>query len=207
MVTGFTQLLARRYQDRLDKDAHEFIALAVDGATRMQRLIQGLLAYSRVSTRGADLAPTDAGAAVQAALRNLQAACQESGAEVTAEPLPTVKADATQLTQLLQNLIGNALKFRGEAPPRVHVTATPQPGTWLFAVQDNGIGIAPEYFARIFGIFQRLHTTDRYPGTGIGLALCQRIVERHGGRIWVESTPGQGATFYFTLPRPEEGPA
>jgi PAS domain S-box-containing protein len=207
MVAGFTQLLAKRYADQLDQSAKDFIGFAVDGAIRMQRLIQDLLAYSRVTTRGGNPAPTDADAAIQAALRNLHQALQETRAEVTYEELPTVHADATQLTQLFQNLVGNALKFRGAATPRVRVTATPQDGTWVFAVQDNGIGIDPRYFDRIFAIFQRLHTADRYPGTGIGLALCQRIVERHGGRIWVESTPGQGATFYFTLPRREALPA
>ncbi len=207
MVAGFTQLLAKRYADQLDQSAKDFIKFAVDGATRMQRLIQDLLAYSRVTTRGGSPAPTSAGAAIQTALRNLQHALQETGAEVTYEDMPTVHADATQLTQLFQNLIGNALKFHGEAPPRVRVSATPQDDAWVFAVQDNGIGIDPRYFDRIFAIFQRLHTAERYPGTGIGLALCQRIVERHGGRIWVESTPGQGATFYFTLPRREALPA
>ena len=203
MVVGFTQLLARRYQDRLDADAREFIRFAVDGATRMQRLILDLLAYARVTRRAAGPEAADAAAALQAALQNLQAAIQDTGAQVTAEALPIVRGDGTQLTQVFQNLIGNALKFHGEAPPRVHVTATPQDDAWLFAVQDHGIGIEPQYFERIFRIFQRLHPTDRYPGTGIGLALCQRIVERHGGRIWVESTPGHGATFFFTLPRPE----
>jgi PAS domain S-box-containing protein len=207
IVVGFTQLLAQRYQDQLDADAQEFIRFAVEGATRMQGLIRDLLAYSRVTTRGAGRETADAHAALQPALWNLRAAIQDTGAQVTSEALPTVLADATQLTQVFQNLIGNALKFHGEVPPRVHVTATPQDGAWVFAVQDNGIGIDPQYFDRIFLIFQRLHARDRYPGTGIGLALCQRIVERHGGRIWAESTPGHGATFYFTLPRQEGGPA
>ncbi len=203
MVASYTQLLAQRYGDRLDQDAHEFISFAVGGATRMQRLIQDLLAYSRVTTRGAGLAPTDSLVALDAALTNLRVAIQETGAVVTHEDLPTVWADVTQLTQVFQNLVGNALKFHGEAAPRVHVTATPQDGGWVLAVTDNGIGIDPQYFDRIFVIFQRLHPGHRYPGTGIGLALCQRIVERHGGRLWVESTPGQGSSFYFTLKAPE----
>ncbi|HWT83276.1 MAG TPA: ATP-binding protein, partial [Candidatus Methylomirabilis sp.] len=201
MVSSFTQLLASRYQDRLDQQAKEFIAFAVDGATRMQRLIQDLLAYSRVTKRGADLAPTDAQAALREALTNLQTAIHEGGAVVTYDALPMVLADATQLTQVFQNLVGNAIKFHGDAPPRVRVSATLDGDDWVFAVADNGIGIDPQYFDRIFVIFQRLHPRERYPGTGIGLPLCQRIVQRHGGRLWVESTPGQGATFYFTLKR------
>jgi PAS domain S-box-containing protein len=203
MVSSFTQLLASRYQDRLDQQAKEFIAFAVDGATRMQRLIQDLLAYSRVTTRGGNLTPTDAQAALHGALSNLQTAIHEAGAVVTHDALPMVLADATQLKQVFQNLVGNAIKFHGDAPPRVRVSATLDGDDWVFAVADNGIGIDPKYFDRVFVIFQRLHPRERYPGTGIGLALCQRIVQRHGGRLWVESTPGQGATFYFTLKRQE----
>jgi signal transduction histidine kinase len=203
MVASYTQLLAKRYGDRLDQDAKDFIGFAVDGATRMQRLIQDLLAYSRVTTRGAAFGPTDAQIALRDALRNLEAVIQETEAVVTQDPLPTVRADATQLTQVFQNLVGNAVKFHGEAPPRVHVTVTAQDAQWVFSVTDNGIGIDPQYFERIFVIFQRLHPSHRYPGTGIGLALCQRIVDRHGGRMWVESAPGRGASFYFTLPRRE----
>ena len=205
MVASYTQLLAQRYGDRLDQDAHEFIGFAVDGAARMRRLINDLLEYSRVTTHGDNLAPVDAQAALGEALTNLQPAVQDTGGVISAEPMPWVLADATQLTQVFQNLIGNALKFRGEAPPRVHITVTPREGAWLFAVADNGIGIDPQYFDRIFVIFQRLHPSHRYPGTGIGLALCRRIVERHGGRLWVESAPGHGATFYFTLNRAEGG--
>lgn len=203
MVASYTQLLAQRYGDRLDPDAHEFIGFAVDGAARMRRLINDLLEYSRVTTRGDAPAPVDAQAALGEALTNLRSAIQETGGVVTAEPLPRVQADATQLSQLFQNLIGNALKFRGDAPPQVHISVTPWEGAWRFAVADNGIGIDPQYFDRIFAIFQRLHPSHRYPGTGIGLALCKRIVERHGGRLWVESTPGRGSAFYFTLPRTE----
>ncbi len=201
MVSSYTQLLARRYQDRLDQDAKEFIDFAVDGATRMQRLIQDLLTYSRVTTRGVRLVPTDAAAALRDALGNLQAVIHETGARVTHDELPTVLADATQLVQVFQNLVGNAIKFHGDTSPRVDVAATPKDDEWVFTVADNGIGIDPQYFDRIFVIFQRLHPGHRYPGTGIGLAICQRIVERHGGRLWVESTPGRGSTFYFTLKR------
>jgi signal transduction histidine kinase len=207
MVSSYTRLLAQRYQDRLDQDARDFIGFAVDGATRMQRLIQDLLAYSRISTRGAELTLTDAGAALRAALENLQAAIRDSAAVVTHDTLPAVPADAPQLTQVFQNLVGNALKFRGETPPRVHVTAARKENEWVFSVADNGIGIDPQYFDQIFLIFKRLHPSHRYPGTGIGLALCQRIVERHGGRIWVESAPGRGSKFYFTLRQEEARPA
>ncbi|MBF8267207.1 MAG: hypothetical protein HW388_715 [Dehalococcoidia bacterium] len=200
MVASYTQLLARRYQGKLDADADEFIAYAVDGANRMQRLINSLLEFSRVSTQGREPEPTDSAVAFQQAVSNLGMAMEESGAVVTHDPLPTVMADATQLTQVFQNLIGNAIKFHGEEPPRVHVSAEPKDNEWLFSVRDNGIGIEPEYFDRVFVIFQRLHSRLEYPGTGIGLALCKRIVERHGGRIWVESELGKGTTFYFTLP-------
>ncbi len=217
MVASFVQLLAERYQGQLDSDADEFIAFAVDGARRMQRLINDLLEYSRVSTRGQPLRPTDAEAVLADVLWNLNIAIEEAGATVTHDPLPTVLADPTQLMQLLQNLIGNAIKFRSERPPVIHISAKREEGQgareakdpvlavpassfYVFSVHDNGIGIAPEYHERIFGVFQRLHTRQEYPGTGIGLAICRRVVERHGGRIWVESQPGQGATFYFTLP-------
>jgi light-regulated signal transduction histidine kinase (bacteriophytochrome) len=202
MVTSYTQLLARRYKGKLDEDADEFITFAVDGATRMQGLIQDLLAYSRVGTRGAAFAPTDCNRVVEQVLGDLSAAITEAGATVTHDPLPTVTADAGQLGQLFLNLIGNAVKFRGQAPPRIHVTAERADGAWRFAVMDNGIGLDPQYADRIFVIFQRLHTRAEYPGTGIGLAICKKIVERHGGRIWVEATPGGGSTFVFTIPDP-----
>jgi PAS domain S-box-containing protein len=198
-VAGFVRLLEKRYTDRLDDKGREFIAFAVDGVVRMQALIDDLLAYSRVSTRGPQLEPTDATYAIIAALQNLRAAITESGGEVLYDPLPVVMADPGQLTSLFQNLIGNAIKFRAVAPPRIHVTAVKRSDDWLFCVQDNGIGIDPKYRERIFGIFQRLHTREEYAGTGIGLAICRRIAERHGGHIWVESTPGTGSTFYFTL--------
>lgn len=199
MISSFTQLLARRYADKLDSDANEFIAFAVDGATRMQTLINDLLTYSRVGTRGKPLAPTDAGAALAAALRNLSAAIEDSSATVSFDPLPTVQADAIQLVQLFQNLVANAIKFRGSAPPAVHVSAERQDGEWRFCVADNGIGIDPQDAEKIFVIFHRLHSREEYPGTGIGLAICKKIVERHGGCISVDSNPGQGARFYFTL--------
>jgi signal transduction histidine kinase len=199
MVSSYTQLLARRYQGRLDAEANEFIGFAVDGAGRMQRLIDELLAYSRVSTRGRELVPCSTEAVLQAALANLRASIEESDAEVTHGALPAVQGDEAQLVQLFQNLIGNAVKFRGAEAPRIHVSAERDGDGWRFAVRDNGIGIDPEYADRIFVLFQRLHQRERYEGTGIGLAICKKIVERHGGRIWVESRDGAGATFFFTL--------
>ena len=200
MVASYTQLLAKRYKGKLDADADEFITFAVDGATRMQQLIKDLLAYSRVTTQRAPSEPTECAPALVIALNNLHMAIEKEQAVVTYDPLPTIVADDTQLTQLFQNLIGNAIKFRGDQPPRVHLSAIRKDHEWVFAVRDNGIGIDPQYADRVFVIFQRLHTPADYPGTGIGLALCKKIVERHGGRIWVDSYPGQGATFYFTFP-------
>jgi two-component system, sensor histidine kinase and response regulator len=200
MVASYLQLLAKRYQGKLDADADDFIAYAVGGAIRMRELINGLLAYSRVETKGKDFARTDCETVFNQAVANLQGAMAESGAVLTHDPLPTVRADAVQLMQLLQNLIGNAIKFRGETLPQVHVSAERNGSQWLFSVRDNGIGIEPEYAERIFAIFQRLHSQAEYPGTGVGLTICKKVVERHGGRIWVESQPGEGATFYFTIP-------
>jgi PAS domain S-box-containing protein len=191
MVSSYVQLLARRYRGKLDADADEFIQYAVDGVTSMQNLINALLAYSRVSTRGQDFVPTDCQAVFDRAVAHLQAAIEESGAVVTHGPLPTVIADATQLEQLFQNLIGNAIKFRSDKQPEVNVRAERKDYEWLFSVQDNGIGINPDYHQRIFGIFERLHGTE-YPGTGIGLAICKKIALRHGGRIWVDSRPERG---------------
>jgi PAS domain S-box-containing protein len=200
MVASFTQLLAARYKGRLDADADEFIAFAVDGANRMQRLIQDLLAYSRIGTNGADLRDTSSEDALQQALANLLSAIEESGAQVTHGALPAVRADETQLVQLFQNLVGNAIKYHGPAAPRVHITAVAHGRSqWTFSVQDNGLGIERQYFDRIFGVFQRLHTRSAFAGTGIGLAICKKIVERHGGRISVESEPGVGSTFRFVL--------
>ena len=200
MVASYTQLLARRYRGKLDSDADDFIGYAVDGASRMQRLINDLLAYSRVTSQGNEFERVDCNGLLEEVLSNLRVAVEESRAEVTHDPLPTVMADGRQLGQLFQNLIGNAIKFRGEEPPEVHVSAERRTGEWLFSVRDNGIGVDPQYAERIFVIFQRLHNREEYPGTGIGLAICKKIVERHGGRIWVASQTGQGATFHFTLP-------
>jgi PAS domain S-box-containing protein len=200
MVGNYVQLLGRRYQGKLDSDADEFIGFALDGAVRMQRLIEDLLAYSRVSSRGAEFAPTDAGLVLDRALANLRLAIEDAGALVTRDSLPVVPADQSQLEHVFLNLIGNALKFRGGQRPAVHVSAVQHDGDWQFSVRDNGIGIESQYFDRIFVIFQRLHGREQYPGTGIGLAITKRIVERHGGRIWVESQPGEGSTFFFTLP-------
>lgn len=205
MVTSFTQLMVNRYRGNLDADADEFIEYIADAAKRMSRLINDLLEYSRVGTRGRPLSPTDCSAMFQLACKNLRVAIEETHATVTSDPLPTVLGDETQLLQLFQNLIGNALKFRGEGPIQIHVGVERQSGKWLFRVSDNGIGIEPQYAERIFIIFQRLHSRGEYPGTGIGLAICKKIVERHGGRIWVESEPGAGATFCFLLQESDQG--
>jgi light-regulated signal transduction histidine kinase (bacteriophytochrome) len=200
MVASYTQMLAKRYQGRLDAQADEFIGFAVDGAHRMQRLISDLLTYSRVGTRGRQPRQVPSGDAVGRALHHLQAAIIESDATVIRGQLPEVLADELQLTQLFQNLVGNAIKFRGVTAPRVEITAARDDDAWHFAVRDNGIGLEPQYAERIFGMFQRLHTPAEYPGSGIGLAICKRIVERHGGRIWVESALGEGSCVHVTLP-------
>ena len=200
MVSSYTQLLARRYRGKLDSDADEFIGYAVDGANRMQTLIKDLLAYSRVTAQGKVFERVDCNGLLEEVLSNLRVADEQNRAVVTHDPLPTVMADRGQLGQLFQNLIGNAIKFRGEEPPQIHVSAEQRTGEWFFSVRDNGIGVGPQYAERIFIIFQRLHNREEYPGTGIGLAICKKIVERHGGRIWVVSHTGQGATFHFTLP-------
>jgi PAS domain S-box-containing protein len=200
MVTSYTQLIEQRYKGKLDANADEFIGYAVDGANRMRRLIDDLLSYSRVTRRGNPFKPIESELALDVALKNLQMAIEENCAEVTHDQLPEVMADEGQLVQILQNLIGNAIKFHSKETPRVHVSAKHlQETEYLFSVQDNGIGIDPQYFDRLFKIFQRLHTKEEYPGTGIGLALCKKIVDRHGGRIWLESQPGKGTTTYFTL--------
>ena len=200
MVAGYTQLLSRRYKGKLDADADEFIAFAVDGASRMQRLIHNLLAYSRVETKGKELLETSSEEALQRALLNLRGAVEDSGAMVSHDPLPMVMADEMQLTQLFQNLVGNAIKYQKSGTPKVHVSATMNgENKWNFSVTDNGLGIDPQYFDRIFGMFQRLHKREEFAGTGIGLAICKKIVERHDGKISVESEPGQGSTFSFTL--------
>jgi signal transduction histidine kinase len=203
MVSSYVQLLQRRYQGRLDADADDFIGFAVDGATRMQNLIQGLLSYSRVNTHGNPPSPTDVGEVLGQVTTNLRLAIDEGNARITHDALPVVEADATQLVQLFQNLIANAIKFCSAHPPRIHVSAEMQDPYWVFSVRDNGIGLDPEFADRIFTIFQRLHSRKDYPGTGIGLAICKRIVERHGGSIWVKSAPDKGSTFCFTLPAGE----
>lgn len=203
MVASYTQLLARRYEGRLDSDADEFIGFAVDGATRMHQLIEDLLSYSRLTTMGKSLTLTQMENAFKTAVRNLQQSINDSNAVVEAGPLPEIVGDAGQLSLLFQNLIGNGIKYRGERSPEIHVGARLQGREWLFSVNDNGIGMESQYFERIFQMFQRLHSRKDYPGTGIGLAICKKIVERHGGKIWVESRPGEGSTFLFTIPQPE----
>lgn len=201
MVTSYLQLLADRYRSKLDKDGTEFIGFAVDGALRMRNLIRDLLEYSRVGRRSKPFTAVDCTAVLQVVLANLQASIQESGARVQIAELPVVWGDEGELTQLFQNLISNALKFHGTAAPAVTVTATSRDGEWLFQVSDNGIGVDPQYAERVFVIFQRLHGREKYPGTGIGLAICKKIVQQHGGRIWLEAQPTPGATFSFTLPK------
>jgi PAS domain S-box-containing protein len=200
MITSYLELLERRYKGQLDAKADRFIDYAVDGAARMQILIDDLLRYSRVGSRSYSFAQVDCAVVLQYVLRNLQVAITESNAIVTYDALPEVNADITQLTQLFQNLIGNAIKFRREDPPQIQIRVERTNGKWLFSVRDNGIGIESQYADRIFVIFQRLHNRTDYPGTGMGLAICKKIVERHGGALWVESTPNRGSTFYFTLP-------
>ena len=203
MVSSYTQLIARRYGEKLDGDAKEFMHYITDGAVRMKQLIEDLLAYSRVGTKGKEFKPLEVEAALKRATTNLRAAIEESGAAVTWDPLPAIEGDEMQLAQVFQNLMGNALKFRGSRAPRIHVAAADEGAAWRISVADNGIGIEPQYFERIFMLFQRLHTMGEYPGTGIGLAICKKVVERHGGRIWVSSTPGEGSQFHFTLPKKE----
>jgi len=205
MVASYTQLLSKRYKGRLDSDADEFIAYAVDGAKRMQRLIQDLLTYSRVGKRGLELLGISSDDALRQALANLSGAVEESGAVVTHGPLPEVMADEVQLVQLFQNLIGNAIKYRGTEVPHIHISAVKNGAPkWLFSVKDNGLGIEPQYFERIFGMFQRLHKRDEFDGTGMGLAICKKIVERHGGAVSLESQPGHGSTFRFDLAASEQ---
>jgi PAS domain S-box-containing protein len=199
-IASYTQLLERRYKGKLDQDADEFIHYVVDGANRMQNLIRDLLAYARVGSQGGAFVEADAGELVDQARANLEVAIRESGATVAHSALPRVKVERTQFVQLIQNLLSNAIKFRGEQAPIVRVSAVERPGEWVFSVKDNGIGLDMQWAEKIFVIFQRLHARGDYPGTGIGLAICKKIVERHGGTIWVESAPGQGATFFFSIP-------
>jgi len=200
MVAAYTQLLADRYRGKLDENADKYIGYAVEGALRMQALIEDLLAFSRVGRNGHEHKETDCNAAIDEALRNLAAAVRESGVIVTRGPLPPLLADHFQLVQLFQNLIGNAIKFRKDRPPMIKISAQRIGDKWQLSIEDNGIGIAADHKEQIFVIFQRLHTREEYSGNGVGLAICKKIVEQHGGRIWVESEPGRGATFQFTLP-------
>jgi light-regulated signal transduction histidine kinase (bacteriophytochrome) len=207
MVANYTELLARRYQGQLDEKADKYIHYASDGARRMQRLVSDLLAYSRVGSQGQPLEPTSSQMTMQDVLKGLQQVVRETGARLEFHDLPTVMADPGQLHQLLQNLVSNAIKFRREEAPHIVVTAIPDGAQWSFSVSDNGIGLEQRFAERIFQMFQRLHERGRYEGSGIGLAICKRIVERHGGRIWVESTPDVGSTFHFTLAGAERGSA
>jgi light-regulated signal transduction histidine kinase (bacteriophytochrome) len=200
MVSSYTQLLGDRYRDQLDEKGQSFIHYAVDGAVRMQRLIQDLLAFSRVKTHGEPFDLLDLNDLMTDVLANLESSVNESGGKVIWDTLPSVPADRSQLGQVFLNLVGNALKFRGESAPKVHIGSSQEQDLWQISVQDNGIGIDEKYADKIFVIFQRLHTRDVYPGTGIGLALCKQIITRHGGQIWFESEPGKGSTFFFTLP-------
>ena len=205
MVASFTQLLAKRYKGRLDSDADEFINFAVDGCNRMQALIRDLLAYSRAGTDGKALCKVSGKDALQGALTNLRITIEQSGAVVSYDSLPTINANQTLLTQVFQNLVGNAIKYRSAEAPRVHVSAEKNAhNEWIFSVRDNGLGIDPQYFERIFVLFQRLHGRNEFEGTGIGLTICKKVLERMGGRIWVESQPEQGSTFYFALPERSE---
>lgn len=199
-ISGCVQLLERGYREKLDAKASELIGHTVEGVARMKGLIDDLLAYSRVVKTHTKLKPLDLQAMLAQAQRNLEAAIAESAAVIDCDKLPTVHGDPTQLTLLFQNLLGNAIKFRGTQAPLIHVFAERQPGFWKIGVRDNGIGIDQQYFERIFDLFQRLHTRDVYPGTGLGLSICQKIVRAHGGEIWLESTVGQGTTFFFTFP-------
>ncbi|MCJ7489674.1 MAG: ATP-binding protein [Thermoplasmata archaeon] len=200
MIASYMELLSRRYVGKLDKDADEFIGFAVDGANRLQRMINDLLVFSRIETKGKPFVRVDCNEILNESIQNLKMAIEDSGAVITSDPLPTTAfGDESQLTMLFQNLLGNAVKFRGEEAPRIHVSAERRTGEWMFTVSDNGIGIAPEYSERIFAVFQRLHAGPKHSGPGIGLAICKKIVERHGGRIWTESEPGKGSRFNFTL--------
>jgi len=201
MVASYTQLLARRYKGKMDANADEFIGFAVDGARRMQELINDLLTYSRVGSRALELQSVDTGHVVDRVAADLAGSIEDSGGQVSHAELPPIRADAIQIQQLFQNLIANGLKFRRpDIPPEVHVSARRSTGAWTFAVSYNGIGIESQYLERIFILFQRLHSRAEYPGTGIGLAICKKIVERHAGTLTVHSEPGQGTTFEFTLP-------
>ena len=206
-VNSFCQLLSDEYSDQLDDDAKSYIRYAVDGATRMRNLVADLLEYSRVETQGKPLVPVDAGDACSEAIEILRFAIEENYAKITVEPLPTIQADRLQLIRLFQNLIGNAIKYRGESLPEIQIRVEEQSHDWVISIQDNGIGMESQYYERIFVMFQRLHARDEYSGTGIGLAICKRIVDRLNGRLWVESDPGIGSTFFLSVPKLHELPA
>jgi PAS domain S-box-containing protein len=205
-IGTYVQLLARRYKGKLDSDAEDFIEFVVSGVRRMQEQIQALLEYSRVGMPGREVGPVEAENALSSALSNLESAIRMSGALITYDPLPVVESNTLELAQVFQNLISNAIKFRGDAAPRIHISAVPQKDKFLFSVRDNGMGIEPEYGRQIFEIFKRLHGSE-HDGTGIGLAICQKAIETHGGRIWVESEPGRGSTFFFTVQAAKSAPA
>ncbi len=201
MISSYLSLLERRYGSTLDSDAREFIHFAVDGAARMKGLIQDLLSFSRAGRNSLKRRKVEGQQVLDHALKNLQPAIDEAHAEITADPLPAIAVDPSLLTHVFQNLIGNGIKFHGDATPHVHIAVQPSGEEWIFSVRDNGIGIETQYNDRIFRIFERLHTSDRYPGSGVGLAISKKIVERHGGRMWLESQPGKGSTFYFSIPK------
>jgi signal transduction histidine kinase len=205
MVRSYLQLIEKRYKGQLDAQADEFISFAVDGAARMSSLVRDLLTYSRIGTRRASVEPVDMAKCIRQAQEDLKVAIAEKNASIATDPMPVIEADPGQMTQLFQNLIGNGIKFCASAVPRINISARRGFGEWTFSVADNGIGIEPQYLDRIFVIFQRLHTRDEYPGTGIGLAICKKIVEGRGGRIWVESEPGRGTTFLFSIPDQHDG--
>jgi len=213
VVVAYLELIQRRHVDTLNPEAREFIDYAMDGAVRMQQLIKDLLAFCRLNTRSAAFTQTSCSEAVERALDNLSLEIADAQAQISIDPLPEIVAESTQLIRLFQNLIGNAIKFRGAERPNIHITSTRSLGSsgddeWIFSVRDNGIGMSERNLKRIFQVFKRLHTADEYPGTGIGLAICKKIVEHHGGNLWVESTVGQGTTFFFSLPaEPERAPS
>ena len=200
MITSYLQLLKRRYKGQLDEQADQFIGFAVDGAARLQVLVRGLLTFARIGTGRTVVAPVDMNVPLDVALDNLKLTIAEKEAMIIRDPMPVVSGDAVLLAQLFQNLISNSLKFCTEPTPRIHFSAKPSGDDWIFSIEDNGIGIEPQFLDRIFAIFQRLHSHADFPGTGIGLALCKKIVDRHGGRIWVTSEAGKGSTFSFSLP-------
>jgi light-regulated signal transduction histidine kinase (bacteriophytochrome) len=200
MVTAYLGLLNKKFGDELNPQAKEYMSTAVRGSERMRQLIDDLLQFSRIDSSKKELAPADMNKVAKTVENSLQLAIREAKAQVTIEELPTVMADEVQMTQVLQNLISNAIKFRGPEAPKVEVTASHRGHEWVFAVKDNGIGIDPKYHENLFKMFQRLHSNEQYPGTGIGLAISKKIIERHGGRIWVDSKKGEGSTFFFTIP-------